>query len=404
MITITDFKVLKGKTDEIPCEEATSEEKEPHSKEKERPVLEGTGVLSVNIKNDEDLRKYLALTGKELRLWLNGFVMDTDAPAIVVCRNHINLRYYVKPGPNSQKLWISLYHSGKGDRLTHPHPLHVALGWDGANAPATIYSNELTDIYRVSITVDPRKWAAFLLVAFLTGVFIWAIYRTDIFRDVPLPEFWERAKLLRNNLPEDVKKREQWLHDNFSGYDPTKNSEYEQAAKNAAKGWLPPEAENQKTLIGLVLGEPVKSPPRATFSFSRVQMGLWFCFTVLSSVYLWIIYNDLVPIDESILGLVGLSVSTGVISMVVDKDIRETSSYFPSKGIFYDLITSAGGVEKPQIYRFQAIVVNLLLLFIGILHVVQQLTFPTFDPTWLAFLGISGVAYVGGKTVVETKK
>lgn len=73
----------------------------------------------------------------------------------------------------------------------------------------------------------------------------------------------------------------------------------------------------------------------------------------------------------------------------------------PSRGFWYDLLT--GFDERKQLHRYQAVVVNILLLVVGIFHVQQQLSYPVFDPTWLIFLGISGTAYGVGKQVLESR-
>lgn len=44
-----------------------------------------------------------------------------------------------------------------------------------------------------------------------------------------------------------------------------------------------------------------------------------------------------------------------------------------------------------------------IVLAVGIIHVMRHLTYPIFDPTWLAFLGVSGVALTGGKKFAEAK-
>ncbi|CAD6532501.1 hypothetical protein LMG28727_02944 [Paraburkholderia kirstenboschensis] len=49
--------------------------------------------------------------------------------------------------------------------------------------------------------------------------------------------------------------------------------------------------------------------------------------------------------------------------------------YEPSAGFWADLITSFDGAQK-QLYRYQAVVVNLLLLLVGIYHVAQHLAYP----------------------------
>jgi hypothetical protein len=154
-----------------------------------------------------------------------------------------------------------------------------------------------------------------------------------------------------------------------------------------------------KTYFGLMLRTTDWKPVRATFSLSRVQLGLWFMFAACAGVFLWIVYGDLPAIDGSLLGLLGISTVTTVGSLAVDQNAGGRP-YLPSQGLFNDLVTGFDG-DKQQIHRLQAVVVNILLLAVGIVHVVQSLTYPTFDSTWLGFLGISGVALVTGKQYLE---
>jgi len=154
------------------------------------------------------------------------------------------------------------------------------------------------------------------------------------------------------------------------------------------------------TIIGLALLARSWKPVRAAFSLARVQLAVWFVFAVAAGVFLWIVYGQLPPIDGSLLALLGLSVGTAGISVAVDKN-SGGRGYSPSQGLLLDLVT--GFDEKQQVHRYQAVVVNLLLLFVGISHVQQQLTYPIFDATWLALLGVSGVALGVGKQLLEDK-
>jgi hypothetical protein len=76
-------------------------------------------------------------------------------------------------------------------------------------------------------------------------------------------------------------------------------------------------------------------------------------------------------------------------------DATNPSPLQVSEGFIRDLATDSQG--KQQVHRFQAIVVNLLLLFVGIAYVIQHLAYPEFDTSWLEFLGLSAVAQVAGK-------
>lgn len=144
-----------------------------------------------------------------------------------------------------------------------------------------------------------------------------------------------------------------------------------------------------------------RKPVRAAFSLARVQLAVWFVFAVAAGVFMWIVYGQLPPIDASLLALLGLSVGTAGVSLAVDKN-SGGRTYSPSQGFLTDLVT--GFDDKQQVHRYQAVVVNLLLLFVGISHVLQQLTYPIFDATWLALLGVSGIALGVGKQLLEDPK
>jgi xanthine/uracil permease len=140
---------------------------------------------------------------------------------------------------------------------------------------------------------------------------------------------------------------------------------------------------------------------RASFSFANVQLALWFGFAVATALFLWVLYGDLPKIDSSVLTLLGLSLGTSGVSWMADRSAAASRPYQPTQGFWLDM-TTGWADDKMQVYRYQAVVVNLLLLAVGVVHVVQQLTYPTFDSTWLIFLGVSAGAFGVGKQVKET--
>lgn len=66
----------------------------------------------------------------------------------------------------------------------------------------------------------------------------------------------------------------------------------------------------------------------------------------------------------------------------------------PSKSFLKDILSDDGGVS---FHRFQIVVWTLVLIFIFIAKVVNDLSMPEFDGTLLALMGISGGTYIGFK-------
>ena len=159
--------------------------------------------------------------------------------------------------------------------------------------------------------------------------------------------------------------------------------------------------DQTKLVVGLVLLRDKWNSARSTYSLGRTQLGIWFLFAVATASYLWIIYGDLPGIEGSLLALLGLSLGVSGMSLAVDQNNSSKITYRPSSGLLLNVMTDWD--NQQQVHRFQAVVVNLLLLMVGIIHVLRHLAFPIFDTTWLAFLGISGVALAAGKSTAEQK-
>lgn len=185
---------------------------------------------------------------------------------------------------------------------------------------------------------------------------------------------------------------------------PAQAARYATAAQSALQGMVPTATEEQQiqdAVIGLALQSQPWTPPMATFSLARVQLSVWFLFAVSTGVFLWIVYGELQPIDNSLLAILGLSLGVTGMSVIIDQSIP-AHRFKPSEGFWRDITT--GFDDKQQVHRYQAVVVNAMLLAAGAAHVMQQLSYPVFDPTWLAFLGVSGVALAVGKQITETQK
>ena len=368
--------------------------------------LTGAGDVIVTVTQDA-YRDIVGVSrdGKgTLTLFLNGVPLPADAERISVENRGANthIRFRINQGPDTQVLWAMLY---RQQGLLGTDKLRAGRGWSlpGATPAAYVLPPSEADGVQgdaeIEITSHERALAAGLVLAGLLACLYSIGRNTDALRDAPLPDWWKQAAELRAAMTgRDEATRERLLRERYPDYAAARRPEYATAAALAlARAPVAPAQEAAATL-GLALHRSLWKPVRASFSLSRVQMALWFTFAIAAGLFLWIVYGQLRRIDNSVLVLLGLSVGTAGISMSVDRNAGGRE-YMPSKGIFTDLVT--GFDDKQQVHRYQAVVVNLLLLFVGISHVLQHLTYPIFEPTWLALLGVSGVALGVGKQAVE---
>lgn len=371
----------------------------------EAQVLQGAGDIEV-IVGQETYRAERDQSNKSAKpshLFVNGVNMGDAAKLIaqLSCGADVHLRYRIVPAENSQKLWGALYRSSG---LTTGEPLNVAIGWDDTG-PRSEQSIQV-GVRNIAVTNAWSVAFAFLAVVVL-GIFTGLVFfYTDAFRDVPAPWWSKEAKrLLRLRRRANLTADDVWLKQMYADYDPAKAADYDAAATRASAGKLPEDGPQEwVTLFGLLRTGKVPRRILGPFSLARTQLGMWFFFAVASGVFLWIVYGQLPKIENSLLLLLGLSVGTAGVSLAIDKSNSDaTQPFSSSRGLLNDLVIG-GKDDKEQVYRYQAVVVNLLLLFVGITHVVQNLSYPMFDATWLAFLGISGAALTVGKQISETPK
>ncbi|WP_207221146.1 hypothetical protein [Pseudoduganella lutea] len=368
-------------------------------------TLNGTGDLTIAV-NRVSLQAFVDAKKNEpgqLVLFLNGVELLTDGRLIGSEQNATMtaLRFRISQGKESQLLWSMLYADGA---LYEARPLRAALGWKAASAArSSIIPTRPEITANVQATTVLQLWLAVLLVALTVGAVFYTATNNDALRDAKLPAWWHDAlKLRRETARKPLADREQYIAGLFPlvPRTPADLTAYQTLAENALAGQLVAPADVQTTSIGLALRPKARwKPPRATYSLSRTQLALWFTFTVAAGLFLWMLYGDLRRIDGSLLGLLGISGATAGFSWIADRNGPDRP-YVPSQSFLHDLMTDFD--ERQQMYRYQAVIVNLLLLVVGVIHVVEQLSYPVFDGSWLIFLGISGAIYGTGKGTNET--
>lgn len=371
--------------------------------------LTGTGDLIMGVDWGEFAKAQETHTSQagEFVLSLNGVPLPHDAELIAV--EHIGtlavLRFRVRQGDEIQRLWSMLY----ADRgLFQPQLLYAALGWmpGGTSTPAATPWRSSKVSVLVSITTVSQLVVALSFVLFAVVIVVYLGRRTDALRDAgdaDMPSWWAEAKVLQAELAglASDQERDIKLGEKYPGvYVSAQRSLYAYFARSALDGVTIRETDIPAVRFGLALRTDHWKPLRASYSLSRTQLALWFTFTVATGLFLWLLYGDLRRIDGSVLALLGISVGAAGVGWASDHSM-DSKPYSPSRGFWTDLIT--GFDERKQLHRYQAVVVNLMLLVVGIYHVIEQLSYPVFDPTWLIFLGISGAAYGLGKQALETK-
>jgi hypothetical protein len=370
-----------------------------------KSVLTGAGDLLIVVDKAAFLLAQEARREQagQFLLFLNGVALLHDAS--LVASEHVDnftvVRYRLSQGAELQRLWSMLY----ADRgLFELQPLHAALGWQpAAGSDATQIPVRSSAVVQVRITTVARLWLAIVLVSLVVAMTVFLGRSTDTLRDADTPSWWAQAVALRRRLGRmrTPTERDAYLRTKYPDvYDTDSHPRYDQLAESALAGDPIGEADVVAATIGLAMRTENWKPRMASYSLSRTQLALWFAFTVATGLFLWLLYGDLRRIDGSLLVLLSISVGTAGVSWASDRS-ADGRPYLPSKGFWFDLLT--GFDERKQVHRYQAVVVNILLLVVGIDHVAQQLSYPVFDPTWLIFLGISGSAYGIGKQMLESK-
>jgi hypothetical protein len=189
---------------------------------------------------------------------------------------------------------------------------------------------------------------------------------------------------------------------------------------------------------------------KAPYSLSRVQMAWWFYLVVASYVYIWLVTQVPDIPTGSVLGLLGISATTGLAAVSLDNSRRSEAEEehatletehkalmarvtqlrarpqigaeleqelqsrearlnevqaalakpspllapVASDGFWADLLRDGSGVS---FHRFQMVVWTVVLGFVFIRAVYKDFSMPDFDPALLALMGVYSGTYVGFK-------
>ena len=339
-----------------------------------------------------------------LRLFLNG--VDVSPAAALYAQEGgaaggpVTLRFHLTDGAATRALWSGQY---RAHGITRAADLTVELGW-ASTGPNSVVDTAKVPRLRVAVASDGRLFGAGTVLLLLALLMWFMIACTDAFRDaspawLDLAERQRAAWLAIDPGPGGQAAREALLRGILPDYSAANAAACVQEADQARRGGVVTAEQEKRVVVGLVLSDlPL---PRPAYSLSRLQLGLWFAFVVGTGLFLWIVYGELPAISGSALVLLGISVTTAGASMAATPDASRVSASL-SGGLLADLVT--GFDQSHQVHRYQAVVVNLMLLLVGAEFVREELAFPTFDTTWLALLGVSGVAQAAGKQLVETPK
>ena len=200
-------------------------------------------------------------------------------------------------------------------------------------------------------------------------------------------------------------------------------------------------------LLRYTLAAQPTPPQRSPFSLGLVQMAFWFCLSLAAYVYICLMTRQAHVPMGSVLGLLGISATTGLAAVFVDKQksaaadtlaaeraaltarVRDLSSaqvtpgstveaellqkknrlaqveallaQMPSdslpatsKGFLTDILSDG---ENVSFHRFQMVVWTIVLGVIFVWSVYRDMTMPEFDASLLTLMGISSGTYVGFK-------
>ena len=138
----------------------------------------------------------------------------------------------------------------------------------------------------------------------------------------------------------------------------------------------------------------LKDSTSGPYSLSRTQMAIWSWVVMNAYFFLFVMTRDpTIDIPVSILGLLGISATTYVAAVLVDR--RDTTTTpAKSRGFLKDI---AGGENGVELHRLQIIAWTGVMVFVFIMRVFHTLAIPDFNPTLLGLLGLSAGTYVGFK-------
>lgn len=136
----------------------------------------------------------------------------------------------------------------------------------------------------------------------------------------------------------------------------------------------------------------IKKP---SYSLSRTQLFLWTIVVLCCVVGTWIVGGQIMNLNETVLILLGISVSTTAGATMIDSFKREEDDPSESEIFLKDIISDSKGAVN--VHRLQAVAWNLVFMVYFIVQVWNQMSFPHLDSQWLILMGISNAAYLSLK-------
>ena len=200
-------------------------------------------------------------------------------------------------------------------------------------------------------------------------------------------------------------------------------------------------------LLRYTLTTPPKHPLRSPYSLGLAQMAFWFCLSLAAYVYICLVTKQVHVPMGSVLGLLGISSTTGLAAIFVDKqkgtatanlaaerealksriqDLTKSTiaagsaaetellqkknrlalvealleqspaetSPATSKGFLTDILSDGDSIS---FHRFQIAVWTIVLGVVFVWSVYRNITMPEFDASLLTLMGISSGTYLGFK-------
>lgn len=375
----------------------------------ETPLI-GPGKLTVRVPERYYLQ-YQAQAAKPLHLLVDGVDVSDGTTLYAFPPRQADpeprcatFEYQFKVDASTGKLWAKLY---REHWMTDLATLRIRLvpANEGEQSPAAALERQ------GAVTTPGYLGLAFAMMVAVIAGFLWLLLRTDTFRD--RAPAWlalanaNRADYLQalSRSPEAAEAVLGSVLGTQGAYLPANAPAYMAAANRMRQPrGAPTGLGDQNIAVGLLLqladGKRRQPLPQVSYSLARVQTGVWFTFLLASAIFLAAVFWQLPVITGSLLGILGITVANTAVSFKLDQEGADAAGT-ASDGLLNDIVT--GRDDRTHVYRYQAVAVNLLLVCYGVGSVLNDLQLPSFDNTWLAFLGLSATFAQAGKQSSETE-
>lgn len=340
--------------------------------------------------------------GKHPKLLLNGIALGSGAKLINKTdwsRGEITYELVTAlPVEASKKdrevfadFWKAIYREAG---WTDVAPQRTELQIDGLG---TIARGDM-GVVAISGSPESRRNVAAVAAALIAMLFVWAIGSNKIFRD-EAPAWIEKARSF-----ESVRKSTTDWGRVLAEHAAALGISAEELTKRAREIYkavcedttLKSDDDIKLAAIGSLIDS--EKAPEVSYSLSRVQLGAWLVVTVIGGLVIWVYQGARPVIPLTYLAMLGISGGTRLLSDVVDSGKGHAVGGV-HKSFFTDLTagTNGGGV-----HRYQAMMINIVLLTTVAFEIIGTLAFPEIDDSWLTLLlGSSGV-YLAAKKSGET--